>query len=238
MKIVTWNCNMAFRNKASRILKTNPDILVIQECEHPDKLIFPKALPRPTDCLWFGSNLHKGVGIFSYSQFRLTCVEGYNPQLQWVIPIKLTRANKELTLFAIWANNPQDPDGRYITQIWKALQYYEPLLQNKNTILAGDFNSNTIWDRKSRVGNHSDMVKLLEGKGISSAYHRYFRQHQGEEKHPTHYLYRHKDKPYHLDYCFVSENLANKIVSVEIGNHRNWKKYSDHVPVIVSLDNI
>ena len=61
---------MAFRKKADFILKHKPDILIIQECEHPDKLIFPVKTPKPTDILWFGKNQHKGVGIFSYSDCR------------------------------------------------------------------------------------------------------------------------------------------------------------------------
>ncbi len=27
----------------------------------------------------------------------------------------------DFTLFAIWANNPHDRDGQYITQVWKAI---------------------------------------------------------------------------------------------------------------------
>jgi hypothetical protein len=38
MKIITWNCNMAFRKKADLILAHKPDILIVPECEHPDKL--------------------------------------------------------------------------------------------------------------------------------------------------------------------------------------------------------
>jgi len=69
MKIITWNCNMAFRKKAGLILTHKPDIVIIPECEHPDKLKFTTGTPEPTDTLWFGTNLNKGLGIFSYSKF-------------------------------------------------------------------------------------------------------------------------------------------------------------------------
>ena len=69
MRIITWNCNMVFRKKADCVLKHKPDILIIQECEHPDKLTFPAKTPKPTDIIWFGKNHHKGIGIFSYSSF-------------------------------------------------------------------------------------------------------------------------------------------------------------------------
>lgn len=233
MKIITWNCNMAFRKKAAYILACKPDILVVPECEHPDKLKFNEGIPQPSDILWFGENKNKGLGIFSYSHFRFKLIKTHNPKFKMIIPIAVTGDNCKFTLFAVWANNPSDPDGVYVEQVWKALQYYK--LSKKNTILAGDFNSNTIWDRKYRTGNHSHVVDHLQKKGITSCYHLHHKQIQGKEEHPTHYLYRHQDKPYHLDYCFASSDFANKIQLVEIGDFGFWKQYSDHVPVIVTF---
>lgn len=226
---------MAFRKKAAFILAHQPDILIVPECEHPDKLKFNADTPKPTDMLWFGTNQHKGLGIFSYSSFRFKLLRNHNPDLKMIIPIALTGGQFDFTLFAIWANNPDDPDGQYVEQVWKAIHHYDKKLKNKQTILVGDFNSNTIWDRKYRAGNHSNVVKQLEKKGIVSCYHAHHKQTQGTEQHPTFYLYRHQDKPYHLDYCFASADLAGKIKSVEIGDHNFWTKYSDHVPVMVTF---
>jgi exodeoxyribonuclease-3 len=50
-------------------------------------------------------------------------------------------------------------------------------------------------------------------------------------------MYRHKDKLYHIDYCFVSADLEERIQSVEIGDYDFWTKYSDHVPLIVTFGN-
>ena len=235
MKIITWNCNMAFRKKASHILSYNPDILVVPECEHPDKLIFPAGLPKPTDILWFGKNRNKGLAILSYTGFRFTVLDVHNESLQMIIPISVTKGKREFILFAIWANNPDDEDGQYVEQVWKALNCYENLLSGKKVILAGDFNSNTIWDRPRRKGNHSHVVEFLEKRGIHSTYHSYFKQLQGKEQHPTQYMYRHFDKPYHLDYCFASSYFAKKIVSVQIGEYEEWSAHSDHVPVVVTF---
>lgn len=237
MKIIAWNCNMAFRRKASVILTHKPDILVISECEHPDKLKFSNGTKLPSDMLWFGTNPHKGLGIFSYSRYRFTLIDEHNPELKMIVPVKVTGGPFDFTLFAVWANNPNDPDGQYVEQVWKAIHHYDQLLNKGHTILAGDFNSNSIWDRKSRTGNHSHVVQYLEERGIRSAYHVHQKQVQGKEQHPTLYMYRHQDKPYHLDYCFASSGLTQKLKSVEIGAYDLWSAYSDHVPVIVSFKN-
>ena len=235
MKIITWNCNMAYRKKARFILAHKPDIVIVPECEHPDKLLFPVGTKKPKDILWFGKNQHKGLAIFSYSKYRFTVLDNHNQDLQMIIPILVTGGEFNFNLFAIWANNPTDPDGQYVEQVWKAIHHYDNLLAGTSCILAGDFNSNTIWDRKYRAGNHSNVVKVLEEKGIFSTYHLHHKQKQGEEKHPTLYLYRHEDKPYHIDYCFVSIDILKKLKSVEVGAYDYWTKHSDHVPVIVTF---
>ena len=228
---------MAFRKKADFILTYKPDILIVPECEHPDKLLFPNDTPKPADILWFGKNQNKGLAIFSYSNFRFTVLDNHNQDIQMIIPIAVTDGQFEFNLFAIWANNPTDRDGQYIEQVWKAIHHYKNLLTDTRTILIGDFNSNTIWDRKHRESNHSSVVKLLEDKGIFSTYHLHHKQTQGTEEHPTLYMYRHKDKPYHIDYCFASKDLLDRVSSVEIGDFDEWIKYSDHVPVVVTFEN-
>lgn len=236
MKIITWNCNMAFRKKAGLILTHKPDIAVIPECEHPDKLKFETGVPVPNDMLWFGSNQNKGLGIFSYSSYKFQLSDHHNPDFRIIVPLIVKNKKQEFSLFAVWANNPQDKGYQYIGQVWKAMNFYAGLLRNKKTILVGDFNSNTIWDKPRREGNHSTVVKFLETRGIHSTYHKFFSQNQGKEKHNTLFMYRHKDKSYHIDYCFASKDLIRKLSHVEVGKHSKWCKHSDHTPLIVSFN--
>jgi len=236
MKIITWNCNMAFRKKANLILAHKPDIVIIPECENPDKLKFEPGLPIPDDIFWFGKNQNKGLGVFSYGNYKFQLGETYNPDYRIVLPLIATNKKFAFTLFAIWANNPQDRGFEYIGQVWKALNFYKNVLKNKRTILVGDFNSNTIWDKPRREGNHSTVVKFLASKGIHSAYHKFFKQRQGQEEHRTLFMYRHKDKSYHIDYCFASEDFIKRLSNVEVGAHTDWCKHSDHTPLMVTFD--
>jgi exodeoxyribonuclease III len=226
---------MAFRKKAEHILACGPDIIVVPECECPEKLIFGNDVPKPSDILWFGDNPHKGLAILGYGDVRLTLLEQHNHTLKLIAPVAVTGGGYGFNLFAIWAHNPSDPDGRYVEQIWKAIHHYDDLLSSVPSILTGDFNSNTIWDKKRRIGNHSHVVEYLADRGIHSAYHLHHGQEQGKEQHPTFYLYRNQLKPYHMDYCFLSASMATQIQSVEVGDYDFWIKHSDHVPLIVTL---
>jgi len=229
---------MAFRKKAAFVLTHKPDILIVVECEHPDKLLYTIDLPKPTNSLWFGKNQHKGLAIFSYCDYRFKVLKNHNEDFKMIIPIGVAGGQFDFNLFLIWAYNPDDKDGKYVTQVWKAIRHYDELLTGKPTMFIGDFNSNTIWDRKKRkLGSHSSVVKQLEDKGIFSTYHMYHKQIQGTERHPTFYMYRHKDKPYHIDYCFVSADMLEQLQSVDVGEYDHWIKHSDHVPLTVTFDN-
>jgi exonuclease III len=236
MKLIAWNCNMAYRKKAAAIISHQPDIVVVPECECTEKLHFGTGVALPTDMLWHGANMHKGLGIFSYSNYRFELLDCHNPAFKNILPIAVTGGKVDFILFAIWANHPADKDGAYITQVWKAIHHYEELLRGKKIILAGDFNSNTIWDRPRREGNHSAMVKKLEAKNIFSTYHHFHQQVQGREAHPTQFMYRHQNKPYHLDYCFASSFFIKKLKAVEVGTFDNWNLFSDHAPLVVTFN--
>jgi exodeoxyribonuclease III len=226
---------MAFRQKAKFILKYNPDILIIQECEHPYKLKFNSDFPEPEDILWYGKNENKGLAIFSYSDYRFKLLDSYNPDFKLVIPIEVTGNDLNFILYAIWAYNPDDKNNQYIGQVWKAINYYDKILKNNHSIIIGDFNSNVIWDKLKRIGNHSHVVQYLEGIGVQSTYHKMYNQLQGKEQHPTFYMYKQESKPYHIDYCFVSKLFLNNVQNVKIGEYENYIRYSDHMPIIIEF---
>ena len=190
----------------------------------------------PSDIAWYGDNPNKGLGVLAYGDYKLRIMRRHNPAFKTIVPIAVTGGGIDFTLFAIWANNPADKGHEYVGQIWKAVQQYEKLIRRKRTVLAGDFNSNSIWDKPRRVGNHTALVELLGKKKISSVYHQHFGHPHGQEEHATFNLYKNVSKPYHLDYCFASKDLTSKLSRVEILNFEPGQIHSDHMPLIVDFD--
>ena len=236
MKIIHWNCQGAFRKKHAVILAYKPDILIISECEHPSRLEFGKLVPEPVDYFWYGDNPHKGVCFLFYNQYSYRIHKVFNSKFRYIIPLIVKTPKLEFNLFGIWAmGDSEKRSERYIGQVWMALNAYKSML-SQPSILIGDFNSNQIWDTKARVGNHTAVVNLLRDYEIESLYHKQYQLEHGNEEHPTFYLYRKKDKPYHLDYCFASQSILAKGYEIEIGSFDKWIKDSDHTPIIVNID--
>ncbi|MDR0367989.1 MAG: endonuclease/exonuclease/phosphatase family protein [Bacteroidales bacterium] len=234
MKIITWNCNMAFRKKAEFILTENPDILIVPECENRKRLSFGLYTKPPTDIFGYGNNPHKGIGIFSFSDFKIRLLDIHNPDFRFVLPLSVYNNKINLTVFAIWSQKPENHDC-YTERVWNAVHFYSNLLDCDNVILAGDLNSNSIWDNPNIVYNHANLVNYLKSKNIFSTYHHFHNQTQGQEKDNTLFMYRKRDRPYHIDFCFASLNLIGKLENVEVGSYEKWIKYSDHTPLIVTF---
>ncbi len=236
MKLISWNCQGAFRKKYTKILGLNPDILVIQECENAEKLRFGKLTPTPNDFFWYGENNSKGLGIFSYSDYKFELIREFNPKFRYIIPFKVTGKNESFLLFAVWAmDNKENHNARYIAQVWLALNYYSRLLQH-NLILVGDFNSNKIWDDQVRLSNHSEVVDMLRKINIFSLYHENRQLEHGLESEHTFYLYRNLEKRYHIDYCFASNDFLNSTYQIHLGTASDWLEHSDHVPLQIELE--
>ena len=232
MKIVTWNCNGALRNKFENLSQLDADIFIIQECENPETIPRQKTSYHKfaQNTLWCGSNKNKGLGVFATNHFILEKQElNYNwrgRSLQWFLPFRLNKQN----ILAVWNHHAKAKAFAYIGQFWLFMQNNKDYFNN--LIIAGDFNSNVIWDHWDRWWNHADCVNELKAKNIESVYHSINNVEQGSEKQNTFFLQKNKSKGYHIDYFFAERNIINKTKKFEILDFNNWKTISDHVPVI------
>ncbi len=249
MKIVSWNCNGALRKKTNFIDEFDADVLVIQECEDPSQST-KSYREWASEYLWAGKNKSKGIGIFARNgkrisrlnwqgTYTLPGIENHSASLSWdskdlqsFLPCMV---NDKFVLLGIWTKKANSQNFGYIGQFWKYLQVHKIKLSKDNVILCGDLNSNAIWDQPDRWWNHSEVVKELEEIGVHSLYHYLENETQGHESRNTFYMYRKLDKPFHIDYTFLSKNLLGSS-SLEIGEAEQWIKQSDHVPLIVTIN--
>lgn len=220
MKIISWNCNGKFREKYKHISRYDADIYVIQECENPKLFLNPGYKDFCENYLWTGENKNKGLGIFAKPKIKLTENNWKKYGLRNFISAKV---NDEFDLLGVWACKP------YIEEYFI---YQNINIENFNTktILIGDFNSNAIWDKEHGQRNHTAVVKMLEKIDIISAYHDFYGEEQGKESRCTFYLYRHKDKGYHIDYCFTNKN---NIKEYKVLTDESFLSLSDHMPIYV-----
>ena len=230
MRIVTWNCQMGFDKKADALLSLNPDVAVVPECSEKSTVAFGQ---RGYESLWFGSNPLKGLGVFCRKGWSIRALP--QPQQKWIVPVEVDGPTP-FTLLAVWACRSEDSDAdRYIRQVYLALMSHPQWFNGTPVVLAGDLNSNKIWDGKREVGNHSHVVKILAESGLVSAYHEFFAEAQGAESRPTIYMHRHQHRPYHIDYIFVPLEWAPRLKTVDVGEYERWSKLSDHCPVTVDI---
>jgi len=177
MKIVIWNCRGAYREKSSHISRFRPDIAVIPECEQDAE----ESL-APTNKIWFENN-GKGLGVFSYS--GLTLKAHTRDKLKHCFPVEVS-GKYNFNLLAVW------PVGSSVNRksakiIGGSIEEFHGFLDAGDTVVAGDFNSHSKWDKEAGSFNHSDLVSLLAKQGLVSAYHAFYDEQQGQESRFTHY---------------------------------------------------
>lgn len=231
MKIITWNCNGAFRKKFIHLENFEADIFIIQECENPSEVNHKEYKDWSGNYLWIGDNKNKGLGIFAKNGIELKRLDWSDNfkdhKVKYFLPCEV---NNKFNLLGVWTHLNNSPTFGYIGQLWKYLQINQDKL--KNSLVIGDFNSNQIWDKWDRWWNHSDVVNELQKIKVESLYHKFYDEEQGKESKPTFFLQRKIEKPYHIDYVFGSENFSDKLENISIGNVEKWLELSDHLPII------
>jgi exonuclease III len=248
MKIVTWNCNGALRKKLAEVDALDADVLVVQECEDPAQSTNVYR-DWASDYLWVGTSKNKGVGIFPKKgnsvvkldwsgSFSVKGIKSNSESTHWKTEdLKLFlpfRINNKMNVLAVWTKGNDSQIFGYMGQFWKYLQIHREQLVVDNTLILGDFNSNAVWDKEDRWWSHTDVVNELSEIGIESLYHYQNNEEHGEEKTPTFFFHRKEDRPYHIDYVFLSKNLLD-ISKLSIGNREDWITVSDHMPVLVTV---
>lgn len=248
MRIVSWNCNGALRKKLAAIDALQADVYVIQECENPEHSV--KSYRNwAGDYLWIGISKNRGIGVFPkngrnvvaldwYGSVEISAFKRANVKHSWntndlklFLPFQI---DSKFTVLGVWTKGSDAQIFAYMGQFWKYLQIHDADLSKLNTLIVGDFNSNAIWDKPDRWWSHTDVINELSQLGIESLYHHQSSEAQGSETAPTLYLHRKLEKPYHIDYAFMSKDLL-PTSKMSIGKIDDWIPFSDHMPLTIEI---
>jgi exodeoxyribonuclease-3 len=241
MRLVAWNCNMAFHRKREALLALAPDIAVLSECAAPERLAAQGALDGFAAApAWIGCNPAKGLAVFACNGYSARLAAAHRPGLQWIAPVRVD-GPVSFHLLAVWAQNFSAGVIRkhQVGPLRRGLARYRDFLAERPSLVAGDFNHNVIWDRPGWRNNHAGAVARLEALGLVSAYHARTGEAPGAESVPTLYWRdRTKDGPtYHIDYLFLPRAWLDRVRRFEIGGYEDWcgNGLSDHAPLVLDL---
>lgn len=231
MKIISWNVNGKFSEKFPAILEEDADIYVIQECENPLIIDSKEYVDFASNYFWVGENQYYGLGIFAKDNVKLELMDLDAKGLRYFIPVNV---NNDFNLLGVWTN--PDMDGTktiyYPKEITKYYEEHKDLgFFNEDMIICGDFNCDVSL-KGSHANNVYEVIEKLSECNLVDIYHQLTGENEGEETTPTFYMYRHLDKPYHLDHIFSS---PDKVKDLEIGDADKWLQLSDHVPLIFEI---
>ncbi|WP_037546685.1 endonuclease/exonuclease/phosphatase family protein [Spirochaeta lutea] len=227
MKILTWNCNGAFRKKIRNIDVSKIDILIIQECENPDMVKFEDDFYNAFEHrLWVGDTKNKGLGVYSRNRIKKIDIDNKHHGRKLKHFIAFADHNEQKYL-AAWTHKNDCAAFQYIGQLYLLMEKNQEFI--KNSIILGDLNSNTIWDEWDRWWNHSDIVKILTVYGIKSVYHVMNNEEQGKESQPTFFHRKDLLKSYHIDYIFSPQKLIENTRDFKIIKEDNLTEMSDHL---------
>jgi exonuclease III len=145
-----------------------------------------------------------------------------------------------MNVVGVWSCPEKGSTQRlYAREVLNTLTACAPILgDGRPGILAGDLNLFPSLNGDPTIECFAAARNRLADLDYVSVYHYYFDEKFGEESRATHFHHYDERQPFHIDYCFISSSLLPRLKAVTVGSHDEWirSRLSDHVPIIVDLD--
>lgn len=225
LRLVAWNCHHgSLPARLSDLAEHSPDIVFLQECTPSE------TLPLHGQFFTRRINSHKGIALGSMNRdYQVTELPSMAGAGGAVITAAVT-GPLSFTAMGIWSQRP------YVDDVLRTLRTHPDLLRSAPSVVMGDFNSGTrISGEPGASLGHERIVNAFDELGLVSAYHAFHRVDHGKEAHPTYYHLFKADQPWHIDFCFVPKDWADRLASVQIVDDQHLTERSDHRPVLVEI---
>lgn len=224
LRIATWNCYSGKpETRLKELQSLAPDLVSLQECSRPFSDSPEKA--------WLGDKPQHGVFVHVQAPYQLKTVK-VSCAAKYFLTAKVS-GPLNFNIVAIWSKK-SNKRPLYVTTLQRGISFLESFISSGPTILLGDLNTARFL---SAGDSHMEFVHRLENNfGLVSAYHTFHGCDHGYERHSTHFHRRNQQAGFHIDYCFIPMPWTRAIVSVQTGRYSKWKDLSDHVPLLVELD--
>lgn len=174
------------------------------------------------------SSPKRGVAVLSYTGAKIEPVDTHDPMA--FSRYLVSHGDVRFQLVGIWTFRTKSTKTSYM-QAHEGLRVHAGWIRSAPTVILGDFNNNSVF----KYFKWEELTGSLESLGLVSAYHARFKEEYGKESQPTHFHQRKSKKPFHLDYCFIPRGWVSHVNAVQVGKFDDWRKFSDHVPLIVDV---
>ena len=210
-----------------------PDVLVVQEVERLDQVLVFAGSHQPTfrDRLSRTRDAKRSIAVLSYTDMKLEAVDHDDPMYTFR-RFRAERNGLSFQVVAVWTE-PADARRDDYKQAIEGVQRFRDWIQRAPTVIMGDFNDSARY----QTTNWPELMAAIEPLEVASAYHAFTGEPLGQEIHLT-YFHGGKADGFaaHLDYCFIPLAWVPRITAVTVGDHQEWSRSSDHMPLVVDLD--
>lgn len=238
MRIATWNIPYAFRTESHSeawryyIEQISADYYLANEVRPPEWVL------SECDVVWseIGNWADWGSAVVS-PDHGVDEVE-IDSELRGAMMVAESTYSSdfEITLISWYGLFEELGDVGYSTpNLHRMLSDLTGLLDGKThgqrtVVLGGDLNTSPQWDKRSNRDTNRILFDRLEDFGLTNCFDLFY------DDYVQTYRPARGDTNWQNDYFFISDNLTDNIQDCEVIESQKVREFSDHNPVIITLD--
>lgn len=238
MKVATWNIPYSFRSASHDdaweyyLTQIPADYYLFQEAQPPE------WVTDKYDIVWaeIGGTRNWGSGIVS-KEHRLREIR-IDTEFRGAVMVAESNYRAELDIALVSLYGLMEDVGGVgysITNLHRMLSDLTGLLEGRthgqrDVVLGGDLNASEQIDDVYNIDTHRIFFERLEAFGLTNCFERFYDDYIQTFRHNR------SDRDWQNDYLFISNGWASDLSSCEVLDTEEIREYSDHNPVLITLD--